>query len=94
VLAAHPDVVDCAVIGTPDPERGAIVTAFVTLRAGVSAGPATVQALQEHSKAAAAPYKYPRQIEFVDELPHTPTGKLQRHLLRQQVEAKGPAATN
>jgi 2-aminobenzoate-CoA ligase len=94
VLAAHPDVIDCAVIGTPDPERGAMVTAFVTLRAGVSAGPATVQALQEYAKAAAAPYKYPRRIEFVDDLPRTPTGKLQRHLLRQRASEKEPAPTN
>ena len=82
-LLAHPHVLECAVVGAPDEQRGHIVKAFVVLRAGASAGPALANELQDHVKAAIAPYKYPRQIEFVDTLPRTETGKLQRFRLRE-----------
>ncbi|GAA4354822.1 AMP-binding protein [Angustibacter luteus] len=82
-LLSHPDVTEVAVIGTPDTDRGQLVTAFVVLGDDVVADPALVRALQDHVKAVIAPYKYPRRIEFVAELPRTSTGKLQRFRLRQ-----------
>jgi 2-aminobenzoate-CoA ligase len=82
-LLTHPAVLECAVIGVPDPERGMVPKAFVVLAAGCSADAATVKALQEHVKAEIAPYKYPRAIEFRSELPKTHSGKLQRFRLRE-----------
>jgi 2-aminobenzoate-CoA ligase len=83
-VLGHPDVTDCAVVGTPDPDRGQLVTAYVVLREGADAGPGTAAAIQDHVKATIAPYKYPRRVEFVAELPRTATGKLQRFRLREQ----------
>jgi 2-aminobenzoate-CoA ligase len=83
-LVGHPDVVECAVVGLPDPDRGQVVTAFVVLRDGVRPDDTARRALQEHVKATIAPYKYPRTIEFRDALPKTQTGKLQRYKLRQE----------
>jgi 2-aminobenzoate-CoA ligase len=85
-LLAHPGVAECAVVGEADEARGCIVKAFVVLRPGVAAEPATVRALQDWTKARIAPYKYPRAIEFVDALPRTETGKLQRFKLRDANE--------
>ena len=82
-LMQHPSVAECAVIGEPDEERGQIVKAFVTLRPGIVGDAAMVKALQDFVKSVAAPYKYPRAIEFTDKLPRTQTGKLQRFKLRQ-----------
>ena len=82
-LLSHPDVVECAVIGVPDEARGQIVQAHVVLVDGVDASEATIVTLQEHVKAAIAPYKYPRSIVFTDALPKTQTGKIQRFRLRQ-----------
>ncbi len=84
VLLTHPDVEECAVVGTPDPDRGSVVTAFVVLRPGAAPGPDLVHALQEHAKAVAAPYKYPRRVRFIDALPRNASGKLQRFLLRER----------
>ncbi|MDB5967510.1 MAG: Benzoate-CoA ligase family [Polaromonas sp.] len=81
-LLKHPFVAECGVVGLPDEERGMIVKAFVVLKPGQEAGPATVKVLQDHVKATLAPFKYPRQVEFVDKLPRTETGKLQRFKLR------------
>ena len=81
-LMLHPSVAECAVVGWPDDERGQIVKAFVVLRAEVDEGEAHVAALQAFVKASIAPYKYPRAVEFVQALPRTETGKLQRFKLR------------
>jgi 2-aminobenzoate-CoA ligase len=81
-LLAHPAVAECGVVGAPDEERGTIVKAFVVLKSGNEKSEDTKKALQEHVKKAIAPYKYPRAIEFVDSLPRTETGKLQRFKLR------------
>jgi len=81
-LLAHPAVAECGVVGAPDPERGTIVKAYVVLKPGSERGEGTVRELQEHVKKTIAPYKYPRAIEFVDTLPRTETGKLQRFKLR------------
>jgi 2-aminobenzoate-CoA ligase len=81
-LLAHPAVAECGVVGWPDEERGTIVKAYVVLKQDFPKGDDTAKALQEHVKQAIAPYKYPRAIEFVDTLPRTETGKLQRFKLR------------
>ena len=81
-LLQHPAVAECGVIGAPDESRGTIVKAFVILKSGNVPGEGTVRELQEHVKKVIAPYKYPRAIEFVDTLPRTETGKLQRFKLR------------
>jgi len=82
-LLRHPAVAECGVIGKPDEERGMIVKAFCVLKPGHTGDAAMVKALQEHVKASIAPFKYPREIQFVDSLPRTETGKLQRFKLRQ-----------
>jgi 2-aminobenzoate-CoA ligase len=83
-LIAHPDVAECAVVGAPDGERGQIVEAHVVLVAGVPADDATIKRLQDHVKAMIAPYKYPRSVKFLDALPKTATGKIQRFRLRPE----------
>jgi 2-aminobenzoate-CoA ligase len=82
-LLKHPAVAECGVIGKADEERGMIVKAFCVLKPGHAADAAMVKLLQDHVKATIAPYKYPREIEFVPALPRTETGKLQRFRLRQ-----------
>jgi 2-aminobenzoate-CoA ligase len=83
-LLSHPDVAEVAVIGAPDADRGMVVEAFVVLRDGVQPGPAKVAELQDFAKKSIAPYKYPRVIEFLDELPKTISGKTQRFRLRER----------
>ena len=92
VLLAHPDVAECAVVGAPDEARGMIVAAYVVLRPGVAGGPEKARELQEFAKSTAAPYKYPRRVEFVADLPRNPSGKLQRYLLRERAARLRPAA--
>ncbi|WP_138378850.1 AMP-binding protein [Luteithermobacter gelatinilyticus] len=81
-LLAHAAVRECAVIGVPDEARGQRIKAFVVLNDGFSAGPVLIQELQDFVKNTIAPYKYPREIEFVQTLPKTETGKIQRFKLR------------
>ncbi|CUS46765.1 MAG: AMP-binding protein [Pseudomonadota bacterium] len=82
-LYGHPAVLECAVIGVPCVERGMKVKAFIVVAEGYTADPSLAKALQDHVKAAIAPYKYPREIAFLDALPKTATGKIQRFALRQ-----------
>jgi 2-aminobenzoate-CoA ligase len=81
-LLKHPAVAECGVVGAPDEGRGTIVKAFVMLKPGNEKSEETRRALQDHVKKVIAPYKYPRAVEFVDSLPRTETGKLQRFKLR------------
>ncbi len=87
-LLTHPAVAECGVVAAPCPERGNIVKAYVVLREGHHGDAVLVKALQDHVKAAIAPYKYPRAIAFVSALPKTPTGKLQRFALRQMAQGE------
>ena len=82
-LIEHPAVQESAVVGLPDPERGQVVTAFVILVPGYEPGEGLAGELQAHVKRITAPYKYPRRIEFVDALPKTVSGKIQRGVLRR-----------
>ena len=83
MLLEHPAVLECAVVGIPDVERGQLVKAFVVLRTGTEVSDALVKEFQDFVKARIAPYKYPRAVEIVPELPRTVTGKLQRFRLRE-----------
>ncbi|WP_406415533.1 AMP-binding protein [Streptomyces sp. NBC_00873] len=86
-LLAHPDVAETAVVGVPHAERGAIVKAFVVLREGVPSDDAKATELQTFVKDTIAPYKYPRAVTFLPELPKTPNGKIQRYRLRSGRQA-------
>ena len=92
-LLEHAAVAECGVVAAPDAERGHIVKAYVVLRPGVSADAALTRALQEHVKATIAPFKYPRDIEYVTALPRTQTGKLQRFELRKTAAASRQLAS-
>jgi 2-aminobenzoate-CoA ligase len=82
----HPDVVESAVVAEPDPERGSIVCAFVVLKDGVTGDDAKAKELQDFVKHQIAPYKYPRDVRFVDALPRNASGKLQHFRLRESLE--------
>jgi len=91
-LVKHPKVAECAVVASPDPERGHIVKAYVVLRNQADAmDPNLVPELQEHVKAVTAPYKYPRAIAFVEGLPKTTSGKIRRIELRQLADQEAAA---
>ena len=83
-LVAHPAVVECAITAAPDPIRGKVVKATVILAKGYEPSDELVKELQNHVKKTTAPYKYPRIVEFVDELPKTVGGKIKRKLIRNQ----------
>jgi 2-aminobenzoate-CoA ligase len=82
-LLSHPDVKECAVIGVSDEERGQIVQAHVVLKDGIEPSAECAKRLQDHVKATIAPFKYPRSVKFIEALPKTQTGKIQRFRLRQ-----------
>ena len=88
-LLAHPAVAECGVVGAADAERGTAVKAYVVLKPGNSPDDEMKKTLQDHVKGVIAPYKYPRVIEFVDALPRTETGKLQRFKLKQHATEPG-----
>jgi acetyl-CoA synthetase len=83
-LVEHPAVIEAAVVGKPDPERTEIVKAFVVLRTDYQPAPGLTEELQRFVKTRLAAHAYPREIEFIEHLPRTPSGKLQRFILRQQ----------
>jgi acetyl-CoA synthetase/medium-chain acyl-CoA synthetase len=87
-LLEHPAVMESAVVASPDPDRGAIVKAFIRCKPGIETGDALAIELQEHVKRITAPYKYPREIEFVEDLPKTVSGKIRRVELRRLEEKR------
>lgn len=88
-LIKHPYVQECAVIGSPDKIRGTVVKAFIVLKKNIDAdNPDLIKELQDHVKASTAPYKYPRKIEFIDDLPKTTSGKIRRVELRDKDQIK------
>lgn len=91
-LLGHTDVVECAVVGLPDEVRGQVVAAFACLRSGVAGNDDKARELQDFVKQRIAPYKYPRRVHFVGELPKTSTGKIQRFRLREQCSPSSAAA--
>jgi 2-aminobenzoate-CoA ligase len=82
-LLRHPDVLECGVVGVPDPERTMSVHAYVVLKAGIGGDDAKAAELRDHVRSVIAPYKAPRTIQFIDALPRTSTGKVQRFRLRE-----------
>jgi len=91
-IETHPDVMECAVVAKPDPDRGSTVCAFVVLRDGVTGDRDKVKEIQDHVKGVLAPYKYPRDVRFVASLPRNTSGKLQHFRLREQVQAEATDA--
>jgi acetyl-CoA synthetase len=91
-LVKHPAVQNAAVVPSPDETRGNVVKAFVVLAPGFSASPALEEDIQQHVRKFLAPYEYPKAIEFIDALPMTTTGKVQRRVLREKERARVEAA--
>jgi acetyl-CoA synthetase len=92
-LLKHPAVANAAVVPSPDPERGNVVKAFIVLTPGYSASAALEVEIRDHVRGRLAPYEYPKEMEFIDALPMTTTGKVQRRVLRLQEEARVKAQT-
>ena len=90
-LVKHPAVANAAVVPKPDAARGALVKAYVVLAPGFAGDVTLIAALQAHVRERLAPYEYPKEIEFIDALPMTTTGKVQRRLLRLQEQARALA---
>ena len=88
-LLKHPAVFECGVVGRKHDQRGTIIKAYVVCADNVKPGPELVAELQNHVKHTIAPYKYPREVEFVSELPKTGTGKIQRFRLREMAQKEG-----
>ena len=86
VLMELPYVLECAVVGVPDPTRGQVVKAFIVLTAGKQGSDELVKEIQDYVKAKTAPYKYPRQVEFVPAMPKTVSGKIRRNALRGETK--------
>ena len=93
-LVKHASVANAAVVPKPDAERGAVVKAYVVLASGHVGSPELVLALQQHVRGQLAPYEYPKEIEFIDALPMTTTGKVQRRILRLQEEDRAKRANS
>ncbi|HET6512962.1 MAG TPA: benzoate-CoA ligase family protein [Candidatus Kapabacteria bacterium] len=94
VINEHPSVKESAVVPKPDELRGSIVKAYVVLQPGVEGSASLAQELQDHVKRELAPYKYPREIEFIDALPRTDTGKVQRYVLRDKAKTEAAQPLN
>jgi 2-aminobenzoate-CoA ligase len=92
VINLHDDVLECAVIGRPDPEKGVIVNAFVVPRKGVTGDDALTASIVDHVKTRLAVYKCPRRIDFIDELPRNPSGKVQHFVLRERATTEALTA--
>jgi acetyl-CoA synthetase len=90
-LLRHAAVANAAVVPSPDEMRGNVVKAFVVLAAGHAPSPALVDDIQQHVRRYLAPYEYPKDIEFIDALPMTTTGKVQRRVLREREAARKAA---
>jgi acetyl-CoA synthetase len=93
VLSQHTAIAECSVIAAPDPIRGEVIEAYVVLRTGVTGSPELAAQLQQLVKTRYASYAYPRAVHFLDSLPKTPSGKIQRNVLRVRRRAELAAAT-
>ena len=88
----HPAVTECAITGVPDPVRGQVVKATIVLSRGYEPSEALIKELQNHVKRVTAPYKYPRVIEFVKELPKTISGKIRHVAIREKDASRAEGA--
>ncbi|WP_308810396.1 AMP-binding enzyme [Microbacterium foliorum] len=92
VVLGHPDVLECAVVGCQDPERGMIVAAFVVPRDGVSPSADLTTSILDHVKSRLAVYKCPRRVDYLTELPRNPSGKVQHFILRERAAVSADVA--